>query len=127
MKQPTSMAIPFPGFSFRFFLPLIKAGVGVAAFFCFSWWSCCWLGPPTSVNAKPITAIMTRTVSASGMDWATLAAAGVLTIVPGAIVIWFVRKLHREGFRDGSCLTGALYVSMDGMDHTRVVFFTVLD
>jgi ABC-type glycerol-3-phosphate transport system permease component len=25
------------------------------------------------------------------MDWATLAAAGVLTIVPGAVVIWFVR------------------------------------
>ncbi|MEY4258808.1 MAG: hypothetical protein RJA56_1709, partial [Pseudomonadota bacterium] len=40
----------------------------------------------TSVNAKPIAATMTRTVSAAGMDWATLAAAGVLTIVPGAIV-----------------------------------------
>jgi glycerol transport system permease protein len=42
-------------------------------------------------ECKPVVATMTRTVSASGMDWATLAAAGVLT-VPGAIVIWFVRN-----------------------------------
>jgi predicted small integral membrane protein len=44
---------------------------------------------------------MTRTVSASGMDWGVLAAAGVLTIVPGAIVIWFVRQLHRQGLCHG--------------------------
>jgi ABC-type glycerol-3-phosphate transport system permease component len=55
----------------------------------------------TSVNAKPIVATMTRTVSASGMDWATLAAAGVLTIVPGAIVIWFVRHYIAKGFAMG--------------------------
>ncbi len=53
------------------------------------------------MNAKPIVATMTRTVSASGMDWATLAAAGVLTIVPGAIVIWFVRHYIAKGFAMG--------------------------
>jgi glycerol transport system permease protein len=42
-----------------------------------------------------------RTVSAAGMDWATLAAAGVLTIVPGAIVIWFVRNYIAKGFAMG--------------------------
>jgi glycerol transport system permease protein len=36
-----------------------------------------------------------------GMDWATLAAAGVLTIVPGAIVIWFVRHYIAKGFAMG--------------------------
>jgi len=46
-------------------------------------------------------ATMTRTVSASGMDWAVLAAAGVLTIVPGAIVIWFVRHYIAKGFAMG--------------------------
>jgi glycerol transport system permease protein len=82
----------FPRFFLTIFLPLIKAGVGVAAFFCFmfSWVELLLARTLTSVNAKPIVATMTRTVSASGMDWATLAAAGVLTIVPGAIVIWFV-------------------------------------
>ena len=85
------------------FLPLIKAGVGVAAFFCFmfSWVELLLARTLTSVNAKPIVATMTRTVSASGMDWATLAAAGVLTIVPGAIVIWFVRHYIAKGFAMG--------------------------
>ena len=55
----------------------------------------------TLVNALPIVAVMTRTVSASGMDWGTLAAAGVLTIVPGAIVIWFVRHYIAKGFAMG--------------------------
>ena len=69
----------FPRFFLTIFLPLIKAGVGVAAFFCFmfSWVELLMARTLTSVNAKPIVATMTRTVSASGMDWATLAAAGV--------------------------------------------------
>jgi len=93
----------FPRFFVRIFLPLIKAGVGVAAFFCFmfSWVELLLARTLTSVNAKPIVATMTRTVSASGMDWATLAAAGVLTIVPGAIVIWFVRHYIAKGFAMG--------------------------
>jgi glycerol transport system permease protein len=93
----------FPRFFITIFLPLIKAGVGVAAFFCFmfSWVELLLARTLTSVNAKPIVATMTRTVSASGMDWATLAAAGVLTIVPGAIVIWFVRHYIAKGFAMG--------------------------
>ncbi len=93
----------FPRFFMTIFLPLIKAGVGVAAFFCFmfSWVELLLARTLTSVNAKPIVATMTRTVSASGMDWATLASAGVLTLVPGAIVIWFVRHYIAKGFAMG--------------------------
>jgi glycerol transport system permease protein len=93
----------FPRFFVVIFLPLIKAGVGVAAFFCFmfSWVELLLARTLTSVNAKPIVATMTRTVSASGMDWATLAAAGVLTILPGAVVIWFVRQYIAKGFAMG--------------------------
>jgi glycerol transport system permease protein len=93
----------FPKFFIKIFLPLIKAGVGVAAFFCFmfSWVELLLARTLTSVDAKPIVAIMTRTVSASGMDWATLAAAGVLTIIPGAVVIWFVRHYIAKGFAMG--------------------------
>jgi glycerol transport system permease protein len=64
----------FPRFFLTIFLPLIKAGVGVAAFFCFmfSWVELLLARTLTSVNAKPIVATMTRTVSArawTGRRW----------------------------------------------------------
>src|SRR3954463_13335078 len=84
----------FPKFFVKIFLPMIKSGIGVTAFFCFmfSWVELLLARTLTTVNAKPIAAVMTRTVSAAGMDWGTLAAAGMLTILPGALVIWFVRN-----------------------------------
>ncbi|MDT8858135.1 carbohydrate ABC transporter permease [Paracoccaceae bacterium Fryx2] len=93
----------FPRFFIRIFLPLIASGVGVVAFFCFmfSWVELLLSRTLTSVNAKPIAATMTRTVSASGMDWGVLAAAGVLTIIPGALVIYFVRNYIAKGFALG--------------------------
>ena len=74
----------FPRFFVKIFMPLIASGVGVAAFFCFmfSWVELLLARTLTSVSAKPISATMTRTVSAAGMDWGLLAAAGVLTILP---------------------------------------------
>jgi glycerol transport system permease protein len=96
------------GYSFvrffgKIFIPLIASGVGVAAFFCFmfSWVELLLARTLTTVNAKPIAATMTRTISAAGMDWGLLAAAGVLTIVPGALVIWFVRNYIAKGFALG--------------------------
>ena len=93
----------FPRFFIRIFMPLIASGIGVAAFFCFmfSWVELLLSRTLMAVNAKPIAAIMTRTVSASGMDWGVLAAAGVLTILPGALVIWFVRNYIAKGFALG--------------------------
>jgi glycerol transport system permease protein len=93
----------FPRFFVKILMPLIASGIGVAAFFCFmfSWVELLLARTLTSVNAKPIAAIMTRTVSAAGMDWGLLAAAGVLTLIPGAIVIWFVRNYIARGFALG--------------------------
>jgi len=93
----------FPRFFIEIFTPLIASGIGVAAFFCFmfSWVELLLARTLTATDAKPITAIMTRTVSASGMDWGVLAAAGVLTIIPGALVIYFVRNYIAKGFALG--------------------------
>ncbi len=93
----------FGRFFIKIFMPLIASGVGVAAFFCFmfSWVELLLSRTLTSVDAKSIAATMTRTVSASGLDWGVLAAAGVLTIVPGALVIYFVRNYIAKGFALG--------------------------
>jgi len=92
-----------PRFFVAVFLPLIRAGVGVTAFFCFmfSWVELLFARTLTITEAKPIAAVMTRTVSASGLDWGLLAAAGMLTIVPGALVIYFVRNYIAKGFALG--------------------------
>jgi glycerol transport system permease protein len=76
---------PFWKFFVRIFMPTIAAGIGVACFF----------------EAKPIAATMTRTASTSGYELGLLAAAGALTIVPGAVVITFVRNYIAKGFALG--------------------------
>ena len=40
-------------------------------------------------------------MSAAGMDWGVLAVAGVLTVVPDTLVIWFVRHYIVKGFAMG--------------------------
>jgi glycerol transport system permease protein len=87
----------------KIFIPSISSGVGVTAFFCFmfSWVELLLAKTLTSVAAKPIAATMTRTASTSGYELGLLAAAGALTIIPGAIVIWFVRNYIAKGFALG--------------------------
>ncbi|MEO1723090.1 MAG: carbohydrate ABC transporter permease [Pseudomonadota bacterium] len=93
----------FGRFFTRIFMPLIASGIGVAAFFCFmfSWVELLLSSQLTATDAKPIAATMTRTVSAAGIDWGLLSAAGVLTIIPGALVIYFVRNYIAKGFALG--------------------------
>ncbi len=69
-----------PRFFIKIFIPMIRSGIGVTAFFCFmfSWVELLLARTLTAVDAKPIAAIMTRTIGATGIDWGLLAAAGVL-------------------------------------------------
>ena len=90
-------------FFIKIFIPTIVAGIGITMFFCFmfSWVELLLAKTLTAVAAKPIAAIMTRTVSTSGYELGLLAAAGSLTIIPGAIVIYFVRNYIAKGFALG--------------------------
>jgi glycerol transport system permease protein len=90
-------------FFFRVFLPINRGAIGVTLFFCFmfSWVELLLARTLSGASAKPIVVVMTRTVSASGMDWGVLAAAGVLTVLPGVLVVWFVRKDLVKGFALG--------------------------
>lgn len=96
------------GFSFveffvRIFIPINRGAIGVAFFFCFmfSWVELLLARTLSGADAKPVVVVMTRTVSASGLDWGVLAAAGVLTVIPGLVVVWFVRKHLVKGFALG--------------------------
>ena len=90
-------------FFIKIFLPSIAAGIGVAAFFCFmfSWVELLLAKTLTSVDAKPIAATMTRTASTAGYELGLLSAAGSLTLIPGAFVIYFVRNYIAKGFALG--------------------------
>jgi len=93
----------FPWFFLRIFLPVNRGALGVTLFFCFmfSWVELLLARTLSGSAAKPIVVVMTRTVSASGMDWGVLAAAGVLTVLPGVLVVWFVRRDLVKGFALG--------------------------
>jgi len=93
----------FFGFFRRIFLPLIGPGIGVAAFFSFlfSWVELLMARTLTGVNSKPIAVTLSRSLGAEGWDWGVIAAAGVLMIIPGVILIYFVRNYLAKGFALG--------------------------
>jgi glycerol transport system permease protein len=90
-------------FFIKIFLPSIAAGIGVAAFFCFiiSWAEWLMSKQFNSGDAKRIAATMTRTASTAGYELGLLSAAGTLTLIPGAFVIYFVRNYIAKGFALG--------------------------
>ena len=90
-------------FFFKIFLPLIAPGLSVSAFFAFtfSWVELLMSRTLTSSGVKPITVTLTRSLGAAGWDWGVIAAAGVLTMIPGAVVVFLVRKHMVKGFALG--------------------------
>lgn len=93
----------FPAFFRKIFIPLIGPGIGVAAFFSFlfSWVELLMARTLTGTVAKPISVTLSRSLGAEGWDWGVIAAAGVLMIIPGAILIYFVRNHLARGFALG--------------------------
>lgn len=93
----------FGHFFRKIFMPLIGPGIGVAAFFSFlfSWVELLLARTLTASSAKPIVVQLSRSLGAEGWDWGVIAAAGILMIVPGAVLIYFVRNYLAKGFALG--------------------------
>ena len=109
----------FPSFFVKILMPLIASGIGVAAFFCFmfSWVELLLARTLTSVNAKPISAVMTRTVSAAGMDWGLLGRRRRADHHPRRAGDLVRPQLHRARLRAGPGVGGPHGTHrMDGLD-----------
>ncbi len=93
----------FTHFFRKIFMPLIGPGIGVAAFFSFlfSWVELLLARTLTASQTKPIVVQLSRSLGAEGWDWGVIAAAGILMIIPGAVLIYFVRNYLARGFALG--------------------------
>ena len=93
----------FSTFFRKIFLPLIGPGIGVSAFFCFtfSWVELILAKALTITEAKPVVVTLTVGIGAEGVKWGLLASAGVLTIIPGILIVYFVRNYMAKGFALG--------------------------
>ncbi len=91
-------------FFLKILLPLIAPGIAVTSFFCFmfSWVELLLANALTTIDAKPIGAVMSRAGGAlSWLNMGLLTAACVLAIIPGTFMIYFVRKYIARGFALG--------------------------
>jgi glycerol transport system permease protein len=87
----------------RILLPQIAPGIAVTAFFCFmfSWIEVLLANGLTTIDAKPIAGIMTRAASIMSANVSLLAAASVVGLIPGVILIIVMRKHLARGFSMG--------------------------
>jgi glycerol transport system permease protein len=93
----------FVRFFFRMLLPQIAPGIAVTAFFCFmfSWIEFLLANALTAVDAKPIGGVMSRAGGVLSANVSMMSAASVLGLIPGVLLIVFVRKHLARGFSMG--------------------------
>jgi len=84
-------------------LPQIAPGIAVTAFFCFmfSWVETLLANGLTTVQAKPINGILSRAGSVLAADMPLLAAASIVGLVPGVLIILFMKDYLARGFSMG--------------------------
>lgn len=91
-------------YTMRVLLPVAAPGIGAAAFFCFmsSWVELILANALTTTEAKPIIAVLFRAGGPLGfVHLPILCAAGVLTILPGLALVFFVRRHLASGLSMG--------------------------
>jgi glycerol transport system permease protein len=93
------------GFWRRVFLPLMMPAIGITAFFLwmFSWTEVILAGAVTRNTAFPVTVqlLVTSGTIYTGVGYANAAACGVVSMIPGLAVLYFVRHQIARGFMLG--------------------------
>lgn len=88
-----------PSFFVRHLIPAIAPGIGVAAFFCFmfSWVEVVFARILTVTAGKPITMAI-NALFTFRTDVGLVMAMTVVSLLPGLVMIWFVRNHIARGF-----------------------------
>lgn len=92
------------GYVFRILLPQLRTGLGVSAFFSFmfSWVELTIANTLTTVNTKPIGVVMRIVAEPLGQVHVGIAsAASILMLLPGLVLVWFLRRHLAHGFSLG--------------------------
>lgn len=87
------------GFFLRHLIPAVAPGIGVAAFFCFlfSWVEVVFARILTVTAGKPITMAINALFTFQ-TDIGLVMAMTVVSLLPGLLMIWFVRNHIAKGF-----------------------------
>lgn len=87
-------------FFLRFMVPAIAPGIGVACFFCFifSWVEVVFARILTSTGGKPVTMAI-QNLFGFRTDIGLVMAMTVISLVPGILLIYFVRNHISKGFQ----------------------------
>lgn len=88
-----------PGFFAKFLIPAIAPGIGVTAFFCFifSWVEVVFARILTITSGKPITMAINSLLGIR-TDIGLVMAMSTMSLLPGLLMIWFVRNHLARGF-----------------------------
>lgn len=89
-----------PAFFLRFLMPVIAPGIGVACFFCFifSWVEVVFARILTSTGGKPI-AMAIEGLFGFTTDIGLVMAMTMFSVLPGLLLIYFVRNYIASGFQ----------------------------
>ncbi|MFT4725758.1 MAG: glycerol transport system permease protein [Granulosicoccus sp.] len=91
-----------PRFFYKILIPMMMPGIGVAAFFCFmfSWVEVVFARVLTITDGKPISMAINALFGFS-TDFGLIMALTMVSLLPGLIMIWFVRHHIARGFTLG--------------------------
>ena len=92
-----------PSYLLRVLVPMIRPGIGIAAFFCFvfSWIEVVFARILTVTGGKPVSMAIDALFGFT-TDLGLIMALTTVSLVPGLVMIWFVRNHLSRGFRIGN-------------------------